>query len=166
MTDLVPEGSEVLWTACPPWDFEAPPADAETVAQQMHMVMHTEDGVGLSANQIGLLYRVFVMYDPETRQSFTCFNPEVTLVSQDVTMMEEGCLSFPGLRLKIKRPAEVHVRYQNISGDWVEEHLTGLMARCYQHELDHLNGICFVAQVGGLTLKMAERRRTKALKGK
>lgn len=167
-TKLVPEGDDVLWEACPPWDFSNPPEDPLTVSQTMHLVMHTERGVGLSANQIGHLYRVFVMNDPDTNMSWTCFNPEIIGVSEELATMEEGCLSFPGLILEIKRPSEVDVRYQTVTGEWKEEHLTGLMARCYQHELDHLDGVCFISpdRVSKLRLDRAYRKRSKASKGK
>jgi peptide deformylase len=165
MTELIPENSSLLREPCPVWDFNASPEDPETLVQHMYMVMLAEGGVGLSASQIGKLYRVFVMNDSQAGKSYSCFNPEIVEYSSEEVSMEEGCLSFPGLALEVKRAKEVTVRYQNINSEWVEEHLTGLMARCYQHELDHLNGICFVAKVSKLRLDRAKLKRSKALKG-
>ena len=101
--------------------------------------MRTKQGIGLAAPQIGLSKRLFVM--EIAGQTRACFNPEITDVSPEVEEMAEGCLSFPGRSCTIKRPREISVRYQNYRGDWYTERLDGLMARCFQHELDHLDGI-------------------------
>lgn len=158
MNYLVPEDSDILRTRCDEWDFSSQ-SDPDALVEQMISVMREERGMGLSANQIGLNHRVFVMEYGD--QVWACFNPEIVSSSEELAIFEEGCLSFPDLILKIKRPAEVTVKYQNQRGDFCEEELTGLVARCYQHELDHLNGICFTDVASKLTLKMATKRRAK-----
>jgi len=106
---------------------------------QMIVFMKKNNGIGLAAPQIGVSKRLFVMEIDGTQRA--CFNPEIVDHSDDLTEYPEGCLSFPGEECKIKRPSAVSVRYQTVTGDWVQESLSGLTARCFQHELDHLNGI-------------------------
>lgn len=154
--------------ACPEWDFTNPPENAQELATLMYVTMRQENGVGLAAPQIGRLRRVFVMGD-EARFA-TCFNPEILSHSDEQVAVSEGCLSYPGLELKVKRWTEIGVRYWTADGNAKEETLSGLWSQCFQHELDHLNGICFVDKVGPVTLDMARKRlakksRAKLLKG-
>ena len=101
--------------------------------------MKSQQGIGLSANQIGINTRLFVMQvDGRTR---FCFNPEILDQGTESVVMAEGCLSFVGKQCILQRPEQVLVRYQDHSGFWITEELTGLESRCFQHELDHLNGI-------------------------
>jgi peptide deformylase len=105
----------------------------------MFGLMRRENGIGLAAPQIGLSKRLFVMsVDGHDR---ACFNPEIVSSSDVFAEFEEGCLSFSGDSCILKRPDEIRARYQNHFGDWVEADLLGLEARCFQHELDHLEGI-------------------------
>lgn len=120
----------------------------------------TEDGgVGFAANQMGFLYRVFAMNIGE--QTTFLYNPEVVSSSDELLTITEGCLSFPGLFMKVKRPKAVRVRYQDREGEIHEEDLAGIAARCFQHELDHLDGICFTDRVSKLTLDMAKKKLAK-----
>ena len=164
MSILVPENSNVLRTPTVPWDFTDQPEDARGLAATMYATMRLESGVGLAAPQIGKSYRVFVMGDDTDFKA--CFNPEVLDTRGGDVISEEGCLSFPGLLLKVKRHKEIDVRYWTAEGELREETLTGLWSICFQHELDHLNGLCFDQRVGKMSLETAKRRRSKALKGK
>lgn len=164
MTLLVPETSKILREPTTPWDFSAPAEDAQALAAIMYATMRMEQGVGLAAPQIGKNYRVFIMGDDSTFKA--CFNPEILNFKGDEVVSEEGCLSFPGLLLKIKRSAEIDVRYWTQEGELREESLDGLWSVCFQHELDHLDGICFDQRVGSVSLSLAKKRRAKALKGK
>lgn len=109
------------------------------LAQKMTEFMQEQKGIGLAAPQIGQSSRLFVMaIAGKTRW---CFNPEIQETSTVLTEYNEGCLSFIGDQCTITRPDWVKVRYQTYQGE-VEEHtLAGLEARCFQHELDHLDGI-------------------------
>lgn len=131
--------NKVLYRSAKPFtDFHLGPQN-EFMLQQMFSFMRKNNGLGMAAPQIGVSRRLFVMeVDGERR---ACFNPEIISTSGDLTDLPEGCLSFPGEECKIKRPRSVAVRYQTVTGDWVEETLDGMTARCFQHELDHLNGI-------------------------
>lgn len=111
----------------------------EDLAERMLQFMHANKGIGLAANQVGERIRMFVMYIDE--HSWACFNPEIVKAYNDLTDFDEGCLSFPGETCIIKRPDTIDVRYYDVSGIEVIEKLTGLASRCFQHELDHLNGI-------------------------
>lgn len=119
-------------------DFSHPTQNS-FLAEQMFSFMKKNDGIGLAAPQVGISRRLFVMEIGQVRR--VCFNPEITGHSTDLTEYTEGCLSFPGEECKIKRPGTVSVRYQNTEGIWIAEQLQGLEARCFQHELDHLDGI-------------------------
>ena len=102
------------------------------------------NGVGLSANQIGIDERVFVMIsDMDTQETITCFNPKIVKESKDTIVMEEGCLSYPELFLDIPRPSSVVVKYEDEGKEIHKERLIGFIARIFQHEYDHMEGIDF-----------------------
>jgi peptide deformylase len=164
MNLIIPENSKELRELTPAWDFAAPPEEAQPLVAIMYATMRMENGVGLAAPQIGKNHRIFIMGDDTSFKA--CFNPEILKFKGDVVLNEEGCLSFPGLLLKVKRSSEIDVRYWNQDGELLEESLSGLQSICFQHELDHLDGICFDQRVGTVSLAMAKNRRAKALKGK
>jgi len=111
----------------------------------VHLMIHSQ-GLGLAANQIGITKRFFAI----GHESFDVFkkpaiiyNPVLVFADEEQELGQEGCLSFPGLLLQISRPKIIMVRYQNNKGEFLLSRLEGLEARCFQHELDHLNGITF-----------------------
>jgi peptide deformylase len=111
----------------------------EDLINRMQTLMHAKGGIGLAANQCGERVRVFIMLiDGEF---WACFNPEIIESSTDLAEFDEGCLSFPGETCIIKRPDTILVKYFDITGIEIIERLAGLASRCFQHELDHLNGI-------------------------
>jgi peptide deformylase len=157
--ELVPETDPILSTICTDWDFSNPLYNPDELIECMTRIMHSEQGVGLSANQIGIDTRLFIMeFDDKVTP---CFNPEIIQASEETVLGQEGCLSFPDLELKIKRPSWLSVSYQDISGNRVHEIVTGIKARCYSHELDHLNGIRFIDRASKLSVDMAKKRRAK-----
>jgi peptide deformylase len=93
---------------------------------------------------------------PETAQAF--FNPEVVANTDDIADLEEGCLSFPGIFVTIKRPKAVKVRWQNSSGEWQEGEFKGYECKCFLHELDHLEGIVFSDRTSQLKWAMAMKK--------
>ena len=121
--------------------------------------MLEEGGVGFAANQMGLLYRVFAMNIGDKVTFY--YNPEIVSHGEEIITVEEGCLSFPGLLFKVKRPKNITVRYQDRDGNVHIEELTNLASRCFQHELDHLDGICYTDRVSKLSLAMARKRLAK-----
>ena len=146
-----------------PWNF-ATDGDAEQLENDMIDFMISAKGIGLAANQIGMTKQVFVIGNnniPGFPMPFAVFNPKIINVSEDLTLDQEGCLSYPDLWLAIKRPAKIQVEYQNSKGDIIEAEMDGLVSRCFQHEFDHLNGICFVDKVSQMKLNLAMKRIRK-----
>jgi len=123
--------------------------------------MFTKGGIGLAAPQVGVSKRIFIMGNEE--KLIVCINPEIVSGTGEIKDTE-GCLSFPGLWLHVKRYEKVIAKYQTMNGETTQEEFDGLMARVFQHELDHLNGVCFVEKVGKLSLKLANARRAKNLR--
>ena len=102
------------------------------------------NGVGLSANQIGIKERAFVMIsDMESQDTITCFNPKIVKESKEMVTLEEGCLSFPDVYLEIARPESIIVKYEDEGKESHKIELTGFIARIFQHEYDHMEGIDF-----------------------
>jgi len=154
---LVKESDTVLRKVCEHWDFTVD-GDPMTVVEEMTKVMFTEGGVGLSAPQIGINKRIFIMGNSDLLVA--CINPEI--ISSEGNIKElEGCLSFPNLWLHVNRAKKILVKYYQVDNTVKEAELSGLMGRVYQHELDHLNGICFDTRVGKVSLQLAQKRRRK-----
>jgi peptide deformylase len=118
------------------------------LAQDMVETMHAHDGVGLAANQVGVLRRLFTFDVPETEERVgmagAVVNPVLLGASEELQDGDEGCLSFPGLFSPLSRPLSVHVRHQGLDGEAREAELSGLLARVWLHEMDHLNGVLFI----------------------
>lgn len=129
--------NSLLHTVCNDVDFTKP-MDNLRLAQSLFQLMIKENGIGLAANQAGINARLFVMF--VDREAFHCFNPEIITASDGEVTMREGCLSYPGEVCEIARPKTIRVRFANARGQYQEREFTGLAARCFQHELDHLNG--------------------------
>ena len=139
--------------------------DLAQLSKDMFLLMWSNGGIGLAAPQVGMALRMFVM-GSQQGPNYVCINPEVVAASTDLENSQEGCLSFPALWLNIKRPQWVQARYRTLNGELIEQKFEGLLARCYLHELDHLNGVVFTEYAGKLSLKMAlARQRKKLVKG-
>ena len=146
-----------------PWEFGVD-GDAELLEKEMIDFMVANYGIGLAANQIGLAKRVFVIGSNNIEgfpKPFAVFNPKILEVSEETLIDKEGCLSYPGLWLSVKRPAVIKVEFQDSKGNTHEAALSGLIARCFQHELEHLDGICFVDKVSALKLQLAMKKLRK-----
>ena len=106
-------------------------------------MMHYE-GVGLSANQIGISERVFIMVlNMETEETITCFNPRIIKRYDDNVWCEEGCLSFPDEIINVQRPDRIVIKYEDEDKKDHKIKLSGMAARVFLHEFDHLEGIVF-----------------------
>ena len=102
------------------------------------------NGVGLSANQIGIKERAFIMMtDIELQETITCFNPKILKESKDTVKLEEGCLTYPDLYLEISRSKNIIVKYEDERKNVYKKRLEGFVARVFQHEYDHMEGIDF-----------------------
>jgi peptide deformylase len=160
--DLVSENDPILREVLPEFDFTNPPVNPMEFASSLVETCKQHKGYGLSANQCGFRHRVFVMGSGEQYVAF--FNPELINISQQESHLVEGCLSFPLLGLSITRPSEVGVRYQDFSGEWKGTTLSGISARCFLHELDHMNGIVYTSKVKPLALQSGMKKRDKLLR--
>ena len=157
---LVDENDAVLLTACPEFDFASNTlADRTNIVDSMVATMKANNGIGLAAPQIGESIRLFVMLDDG--KPVVCFNAEILQQSSETIVEYEGCLSFPDLWLKLPRSEWVIGTYMDINGDQVTRRFDGILSRCFMHELEHLNGVCFVSKVGPVKLAMATKLRKK-----
>lgn len=126
--------------------------------------MYAAPGIGLAAIQVGIPKRMLVIdvaRDGEEKQPLYIINPEITWVSDDDQLYEEGCLSLPEHYAEVERPAEVKVSYLDRNGDRQELHADGLLAVCLQHEMDHLDGVLFVDHLSALKRNMILRKLLK-----
>ena len=141
--------------------------DRKDLSKVMYDNMAKYGGLGLSANQLGLPYRMFVMGGHpqiEDGKVRSVFNPLINDVSPESINLKEGCLSFPFLFLSIKRPKWCSVRYTDENGEEVEETLHGMSARIFMHENEHMNGYVFTDLVSKLKLERAEKSKQKMIK--
>lgn len=154
---LLKEDDQALRQTASAWDF-AGDGDPTELVKSMTKIMFEHNGIGLAAPQVGVLKRLFIMGNSD--KLIVCINP--TLISGgDFYRDIEGCLSFPNLWLHVNRYKQIQAHYQDISGNVVETVFDGLIARVYQHELDHLDGICFDTRVGPVSLDFAKQKRKK-----
>ncbi|MDV0443685.1 Peptide deformylase [Methanocorpusculaceae archaeon Cs1] len=146
-------GETVLSAGCTPVDAITP----ELLLQLEEMVpfMRNSRGVGLAAPQVGVPQRFFVMDAGDKLRKV--INPEILSSGNSTSEMEEGCLSIPGVHKKVRRPKRIMVRYQNETGETVEEELKDFPARVFQHEYDHLDGVLFVDRLTPIARKMVAR---------
>jgi peptide deformylase len=159
---LVSETDPILRQVLTDFDFKNPPVNAIELASALVETCKQNRGIGLSANQCGYPFRVFVMGANDDYVAF--FNPRITWKSEEDVHMVEGCLSFPFLGLMITRPKEIEVEYQSYTGDVKQTKFTGVSARCFQHELDHMNGIVYTDRVKPLALQQGMKKRNKIMK--
>lgn len=146
-----------------PRTFDFDTQNAQELADTLWEECRRLHGLGLSANQVGIDAKVFVMgTDDENRKNI--FNPQVISVSKETELAKEGCLSYPGLWLSVKRPKEVTLSYQTVDGTHVVETFVGLQARIAQHEFDHMEGLNFSDHVSQLKLDMALKSLNKRAK--
>jgi peptide deformylase len=152
----------ILREQMPTFDFDNPLMDPKALEKEMLEFMYARDGIGLAANQVGIKARVFVMghkANPESGMAF--FNPIVVANTEKIEDMEEGCLSFPGVYVKIKRPSAIKARWQNSSGEWEEGEFDGYNCKCFLHEFDHLEGITYQDRVSTLKWALAAKKANK-----
>ena len=159
MLKLIDETDPILKQKAENWDFENH-INAAVIEHEMLELMRSKNAIGLAGNQVGLLRRVFVMKLADGPE-IGCFNPWIMLGDNDNIEGEEGCLSFPNLWLKVSRHNKITASYLDNTGKPCIIELEGVDARCFQHELDHLNGVTFTEYVSDLKLKMARKKQRK-----
>jgi peptide deformylase len=144
----------ILKEVMPAFDFRNPIMDPVELYTALAETMRDNEGMGLSANQIGIRTRAFVM---RAEEIIGVFNPRVVDVSSETVMLEEGCLSYPNLFVKIKRPKSIKVRFTTPDGETSTKTFTGMTARVFLHELDHLDGIAHTSRANRYHLEQAKK---------
>ena len=142
-------------------EFDFSNMDPAEISKNMIDTMHKYKGIGLAANQVGVDAQIFVMGE---KDPMTVINPIITEVGTEKVEMEEGCLSFPGLYMKVSRPSVVSVQYLDIEQKECIIKLEGFHARVFLHEYDHLQGITFDQRVSKLRVDMAKKKQEKLIK--
>ncbi len=143
--------------------------DIRKQMDRMLATMYDAPGIGLAANQVNLLNRVLVMDlsrrdEEEEAAPIFMVNPEVIFASEEMSVMEEGCLSIPQQYADVERPAIVRVKYLGYDGKEAEMEASGLLSHCVQHEIDHLNGILFTDYLSSLKRNMILKKAQKLVK--
>ncbi|MFK4784495.1 peptide deformylase [Fusobacterium sp. MFO224] len=118
--------------------------------------MYKTNGVGLAAPQIGINKQLFVIDIGEGPRKV--INPEIIEMSEDHNDSDEGCLSVPGIYKKVRRANKIKVKYLDENGSTVEEEMEGFLAKAFQHENDHLNGVLFVDRISPLSRRMISKK--------
>ena len=139
--------------------------DRKELKDNLIETMKVFHGVGLSASQCGVMERVFVMYsDVKNDETIACFNPRIISEGTEMVLIDEGCLTYPGMWLKIRRPDHINCTFEDENGDSHEVTMMGLECRVFQHEMDHMEGTNFTNRVSKLKLDMAKKRAAKMKK--
>ncbi|WP_264705541.1 peptide deformylase [Wolbachia endosymbiont (group A) of Gymnosoma rotundatum] len=145
------------------------------LVNDMFKTVYDAEGFGLAAVQVGVLKRIFVMdvqletieNEPagyESTGKFCMINPEITELSDEQVILKEGCLSIPEQSYEIKRPKYLTVKYRDLNNEEQTLKASGWLARCIQHELDHLNGILYIRHLSKLKYDMAMTKAQKIKK--
>ena len=140
--------------------------DRKELTEAMFNAMKRYGGIGMTCNQVGLPFNMFVLGDHlqlENGLKMACFNPMIISSSEEKVLMDEGCLTFPFVFLKISRPRKVVVKYEDENGDLQEGHLDGMISRIFQHEYDHMQGKVFVEHVSKFKLDRAYKKAEKIM---
>lgn len=165
---------KILYVPDPALKTESQPVSSvdDAIRNQMDRMLKTmydAPGIGLAANQVGVLNRVLVMdlanrEDKEEPEPIFMANPEILWESEDMSVMQEGCLSIPQQFADVERPADVVVKYLDYNGKEAELKASGLLSHCVQHEIDHLDGILFTDYLSSLKRNMILRKVEKLKK--
>lgn len=137
--------------------------ETRVVARRMLELMRQAEGIGLAAPQVGLPWRLFVTASHEQEPERVFINPELTEPSEDLDVHEEGCLSIPNVRVEIRRPKAITITARDLDGRAVTLRRSDLLARAWQHEVDHLNGVLIIDRMGPMD-RLANRRALRDLK--
>jgi peptide deformylase len=162
LLEIVEAPDPRLQTVCDP--VERIDAELLRLLDQMHATMRAAPGIGLAAPQVGRLQRACVidLGDQGDMEPLFLINPEVTWHSAEIVVAEEGCLSLPEQFGQVARAAEVRVGYRDRAGELQEVAGEGLLSRCLQHEIDHLNGVLFTEHLSALKRTLIFRKLNKA----
>jgi len=157
-----PQDSTILHETCEVFDFDNPQMDPIELYQLLVDKLKEHRGVGLSACQIGIPLRVFVMgHYSKPEEVLPVFNPTIVNYGKETLIAEEGCLSYPGLYVKVTRPIEIRVRFADEMGKINTHTMNEIDSRIFQHEYDHMDGITFHKRASNLQMHMALKQQKK-----
>ena len=158
--ELVLYPSDILKRTSKAVNVEDPGFDPIEMKKLMVDTMLQNNGIGLSANQVNVDYQLFVM-GSNSQSAEICINPTILQHTDDSVLEDEGCLSFPGIFVQVKRPKEILVEYYDENLVQRRQHLKDYPVKVFLHEYDHLQGICYKDRVSPLKWKMAVKKRNK-----
>lgn len=159
---LFNEKQPLLNKKMPEYRAPLPNPSMSRLAERLKMTMKKFGGIGLSANQCGVFERVFVIGTDQFQ--IVCINPEIVAHSEEIVKDKEGCLSYPGMYLMIPRYVWIEAEFTIENGERKRMRLEGITARCFQHELDHMNGIRYTDHVGPVSIQLARQKQQKLMK--
>ena len=160
--ELVSMYDPILYEPTEKFDFDNPQMDPTELFEKLKETMLANRGVGLAAPQVGIPLDVFVVGHPDDPENvFSVFNPKIVDSTGEEIDEEEGCLSFPGLFVKVKRPSKIRMRYSDHSGETDTLVFEGFTARVIQHEYDHLQGLTYTKRAGRLRTEKAKKQKKK-----
>ena len=159
---LLEPNHPLLHSPLPEITAETEPEDRVELTNNMSETMRHYGGIGLSANQVGIALRMFVFGD--NKHFIPCFNPKIIEYGGAEMPIEEGCLTYPGLFVKIYRPDWIVAQWEDEKRELHEANLPDLHSRIFQHEYDHMEGIDFRSRAGRISLDIAQRKVKRAKK--
>ncbi len=137
-------------------------SELKSIAEQMYIANKIYDGIAIAGNQLGIMKKIVALTPIAPFNKNICLiNPKIISYSDETTVFEEGCLSFPNLFIKVTRPKKVVVEYQMLSGKKYQIEADGILARVLQHEIDHLYGTTFIKRLDSKTFKKVEKKLAK-----
>lgn len=153
--------NDMLRQQVPLFDFRNPSTNPVELSHTLINTMKDNNGIGLAANQIGVNARVFVIY---SEPPIVAFNPKITYYGDEEVVMDEGCLSYPGVSIKVKRPRFIRVRFQDPYGNVVTKKFDGMASRVFQHELDHLDGVEYFKRANSIHRERFHKKWKKVIR--
>ena len=154
---LVNEKEEILYSPPEQFNWDSPQRDPEELSKDLIESMLDHNGIGLSANQVGIPLSVFAMF--WDNKPIVVFNPEIVEKSEETTYEREGCLSYPGLVLAVRRAESIKAQFEVRDGSTKGAVFNGLSSKIFQHEMEHMEGNEFFWSVPNFTLKQAMKKR-------
>lgn len=158
----VPHTDPILHTPCEKYNFLSPQINIVEFSENLVETMRARNGLGLSANQVGVGLQIFTM---ETDPTLVVVNPKIVELSEETIVLEEGCISYPKLIVKVKRPLWVKARFNFPNGQAKTHRFEGMTARCFLHEYSHLQGSTMIDDTNKFYRERAVKQLDKIMKG-
>ena len=161
---LVDQFDPILRQKCEPFNFDEPVVDPYELSDELQKIRAEGGGIGLAAPQVGINTQVLVIgmgdFKTEGASDYNqvFFNPTILSMGDEKTYMIEGCLSYPGLFVKVKRPTDIVMEWWTEEDTRCEEEFKGMTSRILQHEVDHLNGVTFLKRAERYHLQQAQKQ--------